>query len=183
MLIFALVSMLCLPIAAQNRNNRQPAKPQQPAAPVETPAQRMFKSMLSSTAKIMFIDSVVVDKADFIKHVPLNKESGTLSTYEEHFKKPAQVPLAVFTNEFGDRCYYSEGDTLNIDRLPRHYREAMTLYTHLRSKPVMVYHNSVMEEDWKNLQELEAEYPDLTERKGRVEEHYRGTYWYYYEYE
>lgn len=122
LLIFALVSMLCLPIAAQNRNNRQPAKPQQPAAPVETPAQRMFKSMLSSTAKIMFIDSVVVDKADFIKHVPLNKESGTLSTYEEHFKKPAQVPLAVFTNEFGDRCYYSEGDTLgtrlySIDRL------------------------------------------------------------------
>ena len=34
-----------------------------------------------------------------------------------------------------------------------------------------------------NLQELEAEYPDLTERKGKVEEHYRGTYWYYYEYE
>ena len=81
------------------------------------------------------------------------------------------------------RRYYSEGDTLDIDRLPRHYREAMTLYTHLRSKPVVVYHNSVMDEDWKNLQELEAEYADLTERKGRVEEHYRGTYWYYYEYE
>ena len=32
-------------------------------------------------------------------------------------------------------------------------------------------------------QELEAQYPDTTERKGRVEEHYRGTYWYYYEYE
>lgn len=79
--------------------------------------------------------------------------------------------------------YYSQGDTLDVDRLPRHYREAMTLYTHLRSKPVVVYHNSVMDEDWKNLQELEAEYSDLTERKGRVEEHYRGTYWYYYEYE
>ncbi|MBO4720740.1 MAG: hypothetical protein J5658_12820 [Prevotella sp.] len=81
------------------------------------------------------------------------------------------------------RRYYSEGDTLDVDRLPKHYREAMTLYNHLRSKPVVVYHNSVMDEDWKNLQELEAQYPDLTERKGRVEEHYRGTYWYYYEYE
>ena len=79
------------------------------------------------------------------------------------------------------RRYYSEGDTL--DRLPRHYREAMTLYTHLRSRPVVVYHNSVMDEDWKNLQELEAQYPDLTERKGRVEEQYHDTYWYYYEYE
>ena len=81
------------------------------------------------------------------------------------------------------RRYDSEGDTLDIDRLPRHYREAMTLYTHLRSRPVVVYHNSVMDEDWKNLQELEAQYPDLTERKGRVEEQYHDTYWYYYEYE
>ena len=81
------------------------------------------------------------------------------------------------------RHYYTEGDTLVIDRLPKHYREAMTLYTHLRSHPVVIYHNSVMDEDWKNLQELEAQYPDLTERKGKVEEQYRGTYWYYYEYE
>ena len=119
LLLFALVSLLCLPMTAQNRNNKQPAKPQQPTAPVETPAQRMFKSMLSSTAKIMFIDSVVVDKADFIKQVPLNKESGTLSTYEDHFHQPAQVPLAVFTNEFGDRCYYSEGDTLGTQLYSR----------------------------------------------------------------
>lgn len=79
--------------------------------------------------------------------------------------------------------YYSTQDTLKTDLLPKHYREAMTLYTHLRSHPVVIYHNSVMDEDWKNLQELEAQYPDLTERKGKVEEQYRGTYWYYYEYE
>jgi hypothetical protein len=40
-----------------------------------------------------------------------------------------------------------------------------------------------MDEDWDNLQELEALYTDPSERKGRVEEQYRGTYWYYYEYE
>lgn len=81
------------------------------------------------------------------------------------------------------RRYYSENDSLDMDRLPRHYREALTLYTHLRSNPVMVYHHPVMDEDWDNLQELEAQYPDATERKGKVEEQYRGTYWYYYEYE
>ena len=47
----------------------------------------------------------------------------------------------------------------------------------------VVYHNAVMDEDWKILQELEAQYSDPSERKGRVEEQYRGTYWYYYEYE
>lgn len=79
--------------------------------------------------------------------------------------------------------HYAVGDTLDIDRLPRHYREAMTLYTHLRSNPVIVYHHTVMDEDWDNLQDLESQYPDKTERQGKVEEQYRGTYWYYYEYE
>ena len=81
------------------------------------------------------------------------------------------------------RQYYSENDSLDMNHLPRHYREALTLYTHLRSNPVVVYHHPVMDEDWDNLQELESQYPDATERKGKVEEQYRGTYWYYYEYE
>lgn len=68
------------------------------------------------------------------------------------------------------------------DHLPKHYREALTLYTHLRSHPLMVYHNSVMDEDYANLTELERQYADETERKGKVEEQYRGTYWYYYRY-
>ena len=79
-------------------------------------------------------------------------------------------------------CYVTH-DSLAVDQLPKHYREALTLYTHLRSHPLIVYHNSVMDEDWNNLQELEREYPDPTERKGKVEDHYRGTYWYYYKYE
>ena len=68
------------------------------------------------------------------------------------------------------------------DSLPKHYREALILYSRLRSKPVVVYHH-VMDEDYDNLQELEKGYPNQTERKGKVEEHYRGTYWYYYWYE
>ncbi len=81
------------------------------------------------------------------------------------------------------KTLYSDNDTLIIDNLPKHYREAMTLYTHKRSNPILVYHNSVMDEDWSNLQELESKYSDKRERKGKVEEKYRGTYWYYYEYE
>ena len=88
-------------------------------------------------------------------------------------------------DEFVSRLchYYAMDDSLTADRLPRHYREALTLYTHLRANPRIVYHNPVMEEDFNNLQELEAKYPDPTERKGKVEDQYRGTYWYYYEYQ
>lgn len=69
------------------------------------------------------------------------------------------------------------------ENLPKHYREALTLYTHLRANPLFVYQEPVTEEDFGNLRELEQTYPTLTERKGRVGEQYRGTYWYYYEYE
>ena len=66
--------------------------------------------------------------------------------------------------------------------LPKHYREALVLYTHSRSNPVVVYHHAVTDEDWRNLIELERRYPDPTERQGRVEDQYHGTYWYYYKY-
>lgn len=78
--------------------------------------------------------------------------------------------------------YYQVSDAQNADRLPKHYREALTLYNHLRSKPRFVYQNAVMEEDFNNFKDLEAKYPLDTERKGKVEEQYAGTYWYYYYY-
>lgn len=68
------------------------------------------------------------------------------------------------------------------DSLPRYYREALTLYTHLRAHPTVVYHHPVMDEDWKNLQEIESRYRESAERRQKVFEKYRDTYWYYYFY-
>ena len=76
----------------------------------------------------------------------------------------------------------SSGDSLDTARLPLHYREALTLYNHLRRHPVLIYRNPVMEEDFRNLQELERKYPDATERQGKVEDLYGLTYYYYYKY-
>lgn len=84
--------------------------------------------------------------------------------------------IDTFAREVGK--YY----TIN-DSLPKHYREAMVLYTHLRSRPVAVYHNSIMDEDYDNFRELRNKYPKKMEQKGKVEEQYFGTYWYYYWYE
>ena len=74
------------------------------------------------------------------------------------------------------------GDSLDASRLPLHYREALTLYNHLRRHPIIIYRNPVMEEDYRNLRELEQKYPDATERRGKVEDWYGRTYWYYYNY-
>ena len=78
--------------------------------------------------------------------------------------------------------YYTINDSLDTDHLPKHYREALTLYCHSRRHPILVYRDAVMEEDYRNLQELERKYPDATERQGKVEDWYGNTYWYYYKY-
>lgn len=69
------------------------------------------------------------------------------------------------------------------DSLPKHYKEALTLYIHQRANPLFVSHFTVTEEDFDNFREMEQEYPIASERKGKIGEHYRGTYWYYYKYE
>jgi hypothetical protein len=87
-------------------------------------------------------------------------------------------------DDFVDRLlsFSVAGDSLDTANLPLHYREALTLYNHLRHHPKLIYRNPVMEEDYRNLQELEHKYTDATERKGKVEDWYGRTYWYYYNY-
>lgn len=79
--------------------------------------------------------------------------------------------------------YYAVNDSLDTNHLPKHYCEALTLYCHSRRHPILIYRNAVMEEDYRNLQELEHKYPDAIERQGKVEDMYGDTYWYYYTYQ
>lgn len=69
------------------------------------------------------------------------------------------------------------------DSLPRHYREALVLYTHQRTHPALVYHDNVMDTDFADFQKLEDAYPEGNARKLAVYEQYFGTYWWYYLYE
>jgi len=80
------------------------------------------------------------------------------------------------------QLYYAADDSINTSLLPKHYREALMLYNHLRRHPKLHYRESVMEEDYNNLQELEKTYLDETERQVKVEDVYGDTYWYYYKY-
>lgn len=77
--------------------------------------------------------------------------------------------------------YYNSTDSV-ADALPRHYREALTLYRHLRTTPVVQYHDEVAEADFKDFQALLRKYDTETERKLNAYEYYFGSYWYYYEF-
>lgn len=66
--------------------------------------------------------------------------------------------------------------------LPKHYKEALTLYTHQRANPAVVYHNEVMDADYADMQALERKYPDKRECESYVRDTYGDTYWFYYFY-
>ena len=68
------------------------------------------------------------------------------------------------------------------DSLPRHYREALILYTHRRSSPKVVYRNTVMDTDYDDMQRLEAETKSPGERRIQVYKQFSGTYWEYFDY-
>lgn len=72
---------------------------------------KMFESMVPSTAKLMFIDSMVVDKREFLRHIPLNKESGRIEYFNSFFNTNKEVNTTVYVNEFNNRSYYAEGDS------------------------------------------------------------------------
>ena len=80
-------------------------------------AQSLFDELLSSTTKVMFIDSVVVDKDRFLEKIPLNRESGMMTYYDVFFNTKTQLPCALYRNELGDRCYFAMGDTIQSTQL------------------------------------------------------------------
>lgn len=70
----------------------------------------------------------------------------------------------------------------SVQPLPHHYREALVLYDHLHKQQGTHLADAAMEEKWNALRQLEAQYPDITERRLRVFEDFEYTYWWYYLY-
>lgn len=65
---------------------------------------------LSSTARIMIIDSIVVDKDNMLKKIPFTETCGKMLKEEELFGKTnkADDTLTAYINGFSDRCIYSK---------------------------------------------------------------------------
>lgn len=78
--------------------------------PEKTDEEILYEEMLFSTAKVVIIDSIVTDKNDFINHITLGKESGLLAGYNSFFNKDNKYDTFVYTNEFGNKRYFSEAD-------------------------------------------------------------------------
>lgn len=69
------------------------------------------------------------------------------------------------------------------DKLPKHYQEALILYNHMTSHPVVSYHNSIGDADFDDYQDLQKKYADKRERYTALREKYGNTYWFYFQYQ
>lgn len=96
---------------AQKRKSNAKAKPKAVVEEkVPTPEELLFENMLSSTQQVMIIDSIVVDKEQFINYIPLPSECGSLMYYDAFFGTSGHSDSYVWLNEFKNRAYYSVAD-------------------------------------------------------------------------
>ncbi len=75
------------------------------------------------------------------------------------------------------KCYNLEsGD------LPKHYREALTLYMHKSPQPLVHFVDEVLEADYADMRKLERNTPHDVMRYNALHDAYSNTYWYYFKY-
>lgn len=67
--------------------------------------------MLKGVEEVCVIDSIVVDKANFLSAYKISEESGKLYTFNEYFKTDGNHPGTVYETELGNKLYYSEAVT------------------------------------------------------------------------
>ena len=124
LLIVALSMLITIPCMAQRNKNRSQNRKANVEKKQPSASELMFENMLPSTRKVMFIDSVVVRKDEFMGHIPLPSECGVLADNKQG---------ASFLNDFINKKYFSERDTTNIstiytsDRLAGQWSEPQKL--------------------------------------------------------
>lgn len=79
-----------------------------------------------------------------------------------------------FAKEFKASKYAS------LEILPKHFKEAIMLYTHLRSNPIIRIHDEAMEADYQDFMNIIKNNSDKRQRKFNIQNTYANTYWFYY---
>ena len=89
-IIIILLAAICWTAPADAQRRKKPVKKPVVEEPVEDPR---IAQMLATTQQIVFIDSMVADRADFMSSIPLSPNMGKLAQTDG---------MGVFTNEMGD---------------------------------------------------------------------------------
>jgi hypothetical protein len=104
--ILLLAILLSLPMAAQKRKRNTKPKP---APVVEEPQEDpRITNMREMTQQIIIVDSIVVNKDQFLAYISLSSECGQLMNTGAFFRNQLQGTL--YLNEMGNKVYFSQPD-------------------------------------------------------------------------
>lgn len=104
-----LISLLMLLTLSATAQKRKAAKPK--LTPEQIEHQAKLERMTENTQRILFIDSVVVPKAQFLSAYCLAPEVGQVARYQDIFNSQQQPDAYVHVNELGSRCFLSLAPT------------------------------------------------------------------------
>jgi len=111
-LMTCLLMALALSTSAQRRKAAVPV-----LTPEEIEHQEKIERMTAATAKILFFDSIVVDKDRFLQYYNLNPAAGRIETFGQAFNVKRQPNGFVYTPEIGKRRYLSQENNEGIINL------------------------------------------------------------------
>ena len=102
---YSLLILLLLFVVSASAQHRKKVIVKKSRISTSAISNRLYETLLQSTAKVMFIDSIVVDKNCFLMAIPQPKELGSITL------RPGRPYLTQYQNELGDRKLLAEGDT------------------------------------------------------------------------
>lgn len=114
--ILLFITLLMLTASADAQRKKRVVR--QPAPTVEELMHKeKMDRMTANTAQVMFIDSFIVNKADFLSHYILNPEAGQVNSYQKLYNTQRQPNAYVYINELGNRCFLSQENNEGIINL------------------------------------------------------------------
>jgi hypothetical protein len=110
-LIVALfILLLAVPSQGQRRHLQKTQRVKK-ISPEEQIRQEKQERMKAAMQKVMFIDSIVVDKDNFQTSYLLSPETGSIKDGDDFFHLKASDGFFVYLNEIGNRCYFSKQES------------------------------------------------------------------------
>ncbi|MGN1228190.1 MAG: hypothetical protein ACI4T5_00865, partial [Prevotella sp.] len=107
-LLAALLLILPSSVDAQRKKVAAKSKAKAKVTVVDTEFEERLEEMRASTQKIMFVDSVVVNKSQLLKSINIPEEAGTVLPYNDFFGLSDQPEAVVYVNQLQNKCIFSK---------------------------------------------------------------------------
>ena len=107
-LLAAFLAIVPSSMDAQKRKSAPKAKAKPKTTVVDKEFEQCLESMRSSTQKVMFIDSVVVNKSQMLKSLNIPDEAGSIQPYNKFFNTTGQPNSIVYLNQLKNNCVFSK---------------------------------------------------------------------------